>query len=258
MVGRAVVPHLLEHGYQVRGFDRVAPKYVLEDFHIGDQTIKSDVDLAARGCDMVVHLGAIPWNTPPFGRLMDINLCGTFGVLGAALANKMTHVVCASSVRAAGLLSVPPTPLEALPYHETMLATPSDFYGMGKLMSEQLCRGYWRRCPEMSIRCIRPGRIWHGDTPLYAPFLDSMVHQDDVADAVRRCLESEPGYGVYHISAAHRYTETGERMTPDEILKELVDNGADPAIANHRYLSGEMGVYDIAAAERDLGWSTRW
>jgi hypothetical protein len=35
-------------------------------------------------------------------------------------------------------------------------------------------------------------------------------------------------------------------------------HGVDPAIADECYLGGEMGVYDISAAEKDLEWSPRW
>ncbi len=259
-VGKVVTPHLMSIGHNVRGFDRLVPPFELADMVIGDVRQGDDLIAAARGCSAVLHMAAIPGNRPPFDELLQINLIGVFNALAAAEAVGMTHIVNFSSICATGILSEPPMPVPALPYSEAMDAAPADCYGMGKLMGEVLCRGHQLRLPETSVRCLRPGLVVHDDSAaaMSLEFPNAVSFSGDIADAVARCLESAPGFGVYHATSRRRYTKEGALLTPDQLRDDLMVHGVDPAIADECYLGGEMGVYDISAAEKDLEWSPRW
>jgi nucleoside-diphosphate-sugar epimerase len=88
-IGRRTRPLLEADGHEVVGFDKV------DDFYLRKA---NQIDTAATGCDVIIHLAAIPH--PQKGSIEDYfrtNVEGTLNVLKAAVKNEVKRVVYSSS-----------------------------------------------------------------------------------------------------------------------------------------------------------------
>lgn len=115
---------------------------------------------AARGCDAIVHLAAVP-SVPrsikdPV-RSHEANATGTLRVLEAARANGGAHVILASS---SSVYGANPT----LPKSEDLMCQPMSPYAVSKLAAEQYAMAY-ARCYELPVL---PFRFFNVYGPLQA------------------------------------------------------------------------------------------
>ena len=130
-LGRAVVAHLLDHGWEVVTLDRVPATPQRGDFVRVDLTnygqaaeALSAVDDRYRGVDALVHLAAIPapgltTNSATFSN----NMTTTFNVFSAARNAGITNIVWASSETVLGLPFDTPPPY--VPVDEEYQGLPS-------------------------------------------------------------------------------------------------------------------------------------
>src|SRR5690242_7440823 len=81
-IGRAAVAGLLNAGWRVRGFDRVATPAAIESI-VGDLADAAALRKAAAGVGAVIHLGAVPDDDDFLTRLLPSNLVGLHNVLEA-------------------------------------------------------------------------------------------------------------------------------------------------------------------------------
>ncbi|MBW3667066.1 MAG: NAD-dependent epimerase/dehydratase family protein, partial [Actinobacteria bacterium] len=58
-LGRHVARQFVAGGWNVYGFDVAALSVAGVEFHQGDLTEWNSIDQAVKGCDVVVHIGAI-------------------------------------------------------------------------------------------------------------------------------------------------------------------------------------------------------
>jgi UDP-glucose 4-epimerase len=142
-IGSHVVDRLAAHGHRPRIFDRVSPRHHPSgdvDTVLGDLLDLDAVRAAARGCDAVVHLAAVAdvehvVVDPSHAQL--VNAGGTQVLLEAARAERVSHVVYASTVwvygdaRGAEILD-----------EDAPLALPPHLYTATKLAGEMYCRAY--------------------------------------------------------------------------------------------------------------------
>jgi uronate dehydrogenase len=147
-----IIPGLIRRGYQVICIDIHDPR---DRFgcewricSVGDET---QLSLAIEGCDAVVHLAGIPleadWET-----LSRVNVDGTQAVLEASRNLGIEKVVLASSIHAAGFVSVPRP--GAPKVYDAIAVRPNTFYGVSKAAAEALGSMYADRYG-MDVICLR-------------------------------------------------------------------------------------------------------
>jgi len=137
-IGKHLIAKLVAEGHKVRGFDLTAPEFGLEDFVIGSLLDQTAIERALDDVDAVVHLAALmSWDHRDNEKLFDVNIRGTFHLLEACKDRTLARFVFASS----GTV-YPENAPQYLPIDETHPTKPIDFYGMTKLLGEEMVRNY--------------------------------------------------------------------------------------------------------------------
>lgn len=147
-IGKAATARLLENGWTVRVFDRAdTTPSAGTDFVPGDILHYEALIEATNGCDVVIHLAAIP--TPFFApgpQVFQTNAAGTFNVFEAAAANGIRRVVQASSINAIGAFySIEDIYPQYFPIDENHPHFTTDPYSFSKQTVEEIGAYYWRR-----------------------------------------------------------------------------------------------------------------
>jgi len=233
-LGRAVVRHLAESGWEVVLLDRVPSPdpvdgvtYVQVDLADYGQVLQAltHVDDRYDSIDAVVHLGAIPApGLVPNATLFTNNVTASYNVFAAARAAHIRNVVWASSETLLGI----PFDLDPpyLPVDEEYAVRPESSYSLGKAVDEEMARHFTRWDRQLKMIGLRFSNVmddgdysefpWD-DTPEKKTFnLFSYIDARDGAQAVRRALESDlVGYETFIIAA----TDT-VMATPTAVLAE--------------------------------------
>jgi nucleoside-diphosphate-sugar epimerase len=156
LLGHAVANELLSHGYQVRGFDRLAGTAEVE-WTVADVTDAGAVAKAMDGIDAVLHLAAIPniWSGDA-AMIMRVNTLGTWNIFEAAQGAGISRVVFCSSDSVAGYTvregKMLPPRYAPLDLDHPLQAT--DPYALSKVLGEDIARSYAFR--GMSVVALRP------------------------------------------------------------------------------------------------------
>lgn len=195
-VGSVVLARLEDAGLLVRGFDL---------FDGADLRDEQSVRRAACGCDAVVHAGAIAHDrSGTAAEIMATNVLGTWHVLLAAEAARMTRVVYLSSAQVFGFAEGEGTPAyrPVDDAHPLRAARP---YGLSKRLAEELCAA-WSGRTDIPTVILRPVLILSdatlaGMTPEQAD-LGAFVHVVDVAEAIVQALAVD-------LDGCHRLTLCG-------------------------------------------------
>lgn len=143
------------------------------------------------GCDAVVHAGALAHDSA--GSAADIvatNVLGTWHILVAAEAQRLSRVVYFSSAQVFGFAEGEGTPAY-LPVDDDHPVTASRPYGMSKRLAEEMCLAWTTRTGTPTV-VLRPVMILTDDSlaahSAETAELGAFVHVDDVADAIVRAL----------------------------------------------------------------------
>lgn len=210
-VGRAATAALAAAGWTVQPFD-LADGRDLRD--------PAAVLAAMRGCDAVVHAGALAHDTAGTpADIMATNVLGTWHVLLAAEQRTVVRVVYFSSAQVFGFAEGEGTPhyLPVDDLHPVRAARP---YGLSKRLAEELCAAWTQRTGIPTV-VLRPVMILddHGLERFTAETaeLGAFVHVEDVAAAVIAAL-------------------------------------AVPLTGHHRLTLCGPGAFDTTAAATLLGW----
>lgn len=149
-LGNHLVKRLANDGWQVRSLDFRPP--LKNDDRV--EFLKKDIrsydclDKAAKECEVVFHLAAIPSIArAPYEAYHDINVQGTENVMKAAQNNGVRHVVHISSSTVYGI------PAKCPLTEEDVIHNVGN-YGKSKLKAENICRDY--RTDDMTTSIIRP------------------------------------------------------------------------------------------------------
>jgi UDP-glucose 4-epimerase len=184
-VGRAAHSALTAAGWEVRPFD-LADGQDLRD--------PAAVMGAVAGCDAVVHAGALAHDSA--GSPADIvatNVLGTWHVLVAAEAHRVSRVVYFSSAQVFGFAEGEGTPAY-LPVDDDHPVRASRPYGMSKRLAEEMCLAWTRRTGIPTI-VLRPVMILTDDSlaahSAETAEFGAFVHVDDVACATVRALTAD-------------------------------------------------------------------
>jgi len=263
-VGRFVVGELLQHSHSVRVAE------IRPGSHEGAEWVQADLrkldelEAAFAGMEAVCHLAAVPTRRPPeeWSLLMETNVMGTYHVFEAARRCGVAAVAYASSICAYGW-----PPLHAgsivwsyLPIDEEHPAFPEDPYDMSKLIGEIIGRSYAARFG-MRVICLRLANVLDAEGPegtkaLATPITWCKVDPRDVAQAFRRSLESDVGFGIYNVSSARRYLEDGSAATPEATLHEVLAHQV-PAVNDPAFLAGGPS-FSSDKARRELGYDPQY
>lgn len=266
-LGTSVIADLLAHGYEVAAADRVRPAggavhgVPVIETDLGDV---GQVAGAMRGCDAVIHLGAIP---SPYAHADEVvfgnNTSATFAVLQAASLLGVRRAAIASSGSAYGTAWARHRfALAYVPIDEALPMFNHDAYGLSKEVDERTAEMFCRR-DGMSIAALRFHWIATREEQLAAVpgnrDRDTRLEGTrgfwgyvDVRDAARACrLAIEAGrdrpfgFEAFNIAAADALLEAPTEAT----IRELA-----PETEIRRPISGILGAWDTSKAERILGW----
>ena len=157
-VGTAVVGHLVERGFEVRGIDVVEPSAEHIDFRICDLMAFDAIGAHLSDVDAVLHLAAIPApGKGPNDQIFSLNCAGTFNVFTACADAGIGRVVVASSINAIGyFFGTEPFEIDYLPVDEGHPKFATDAYSFSKQVTEDIGAYFWRR-DRISNTCLRFG-----------------------------------------------------------------------------------------------------
>jgi len=150
-IAREVVPLLREH-FSLRLLDTQRVRPELDDEVVQANVTDTDaLRRACRGVAAIVHLAAIGWREPDFsGRMMPVNVNGTYQVFEAARFEGVGRVVFASTGQVVGAYP-------ATEWLDTDVSVrPSSVYACTKVFGEALAR-YYADCHGVAAICLRIG-----------------------------------------------------------------------------------------------------
>jgi nucleoside-diphosphate-sugar epimerase len=263
-LGRAVVTHLVDAGWDVLALDQHRPAEAVTPFVAVDLTdygqvveaLSGDVDEHRGAVDAVVHLAAVPApglvsNAATFAN----NSAATFHVFAAARAAGIRKVVWASSETVLGLPFDTPPPYA--PVDEEYAPRPESTYSLNTALEEEMARHFCRWDPALSMVGLRFSNVMAvGDYAAFPSFdadprlrkwnLWGYIDARDGAQAVRRALEHpEPGCEVFVIANA----DTVMSRTSSELMAEVF-----PDVEVRHDLGDHETLLSIDKARRVLGY----
>jgi nucleoside-diphosphate-sugar epimerase len=301
-MGNCVCPYLKEQGYNVAGFD-VNParpdspnaKARIPFVH-GNLTSLGDClrAMAFARPDVIVHLGAIPYNTevqPPFAgehkpaaegarysqgapehTTMEINTMGTFYIMDAARRMGVKKVVAASSYFVLGLgnrLSGTPFMPDYLPMDEEHPLRPEDTYSLSKVLNEETYRAF-ARAYGMQVTAMRLLGVYYDNIEWCRNSykFDVTVSPAPADDPAGGCLLSNLYQYVdaRDVAVFIKLAMEAENLSPFEAFYVATDtayNEPTGVVAAKRWPSlaemakdipGTEGLISIKKAERMLGY----
>ena len=159
-IGRAIADEALEQGLTVVSIDRAEPPE--PDNREGITYISADMcDYEAmveafRGCDAVIHMGAIPApGRNPDHEIHNNNVVGSYNALRAAAEHGIDRVCQASSVNAIGLAFSRQARFDYFPVDEDHPNYNEEPYSLSKWICEQQADSFVRRYETMRIASMR-------------------------------------------------------------------------------------------------------
>ena len=288
-VGRVV-------GVARRPFDPSAHGWSKMEYRQGDVRDASALEQAFDGADVVVHLAFMITGAASRETIRAVNVDGTLNAFRAAAAAGVTRFVYASSVAAYGFH--PDNPVGMTEEWPVRPATRL-FYAREKAELEQLLHDEALSHPSVELYVLRPpivlgphavgakdalppplaalasralelaGRL-PVPIPVPAPDLPlQLIHEDDVGQALLRCVVAEGPPGAYNIAADDLVTaadvvrELG--FTPVPLPGGLVQSAARavamiplpdfaPPVSEWIEAASHPAIMDASKAKRELGW----
>lgn len=173
---------------------------------------------AFAGQDVVVHLAAVLGDRAGWPAISRVNIDGTYNVLDAARAAGVKRVIFASSgtVVAGWEQDEPYASLVSAAYDRvqtpwpklthTTPVRPRGLYGASKAAGEALARSF-ADGGEMSVICLRIGRVVAEDRPINDRDYSIWCSQSDVAQMVERCITAPPAvhFDIFYAVSDNRW-----------------------------------------------------
>ena len=266
-LGRAVVTHLVESGWDVVALDRVPSSRTdvvssvvdLTDFGQAVEAL-SAIDDRHDGVDALVHLAAVPApGLLPNAATFANNMTASYNVYSAALRAGVRKIVWASSETVLGLpFDVPPP---YVPVDEEYPPRPTTTYSLVKTLEEELARQLCGWHPDLSMTGLRFSNVMYPEDYAQFPGYDAdpglrrwnlygYIDARDGAQAVRLGLEhTTPGADVFIIANA----DTVMSRPNAELLAEEF-----PGVPLTREVGPHETLLSIDKARRMLGYEPRF
>jgi len=181
----------------------------------------------------VVHLAAIPrLLIKPDNETFRINTVGTYNVIEAATKLGIKKIIFASSETTYGFCFAKgnPTP-KWLPIEEDYETSPTDSYGLSKVLNEQTGKAFQKRTG-IDIYALRIGNIiepheYHrfeefcNNPSVRLRNLFNYIDARDLAQAIELCIKKDGlGYEVFNVT----HNINSVRITTEEIIKKFFPN----------------------------------
>jgi UDP-glucose 4-epimerase len=276
----------LEGKHDLVLFDNVEPGKNRFNFEVkhpyvhGDLMSQEDCDKAVAGCDAIVHLAGVIWDSekedfaqsptkrglPPLPRdaTMRVNTMGTYYLMDAAARAGVKTAVMASTNSVLGhngRMRPGSFNVEYLPIDESHPLDYDCSYALSKLFGEMMLTAHSRKS---GMRCyaIRPAGISRPEllkerAEKYEPptawneGLFGYVDIRDIARAYAMCLEAGaagdlPPFEAFYINAADTLAA--------EPTRDLVGRLRPDLLPKLRDVSGRQSLISAAKAEKLFGW----
>ena len=263
-LGRAVVTHLAEQGYDVVNVDTAPPpadepalftRVDLTDLGQVTEAL-TGIDDRYDGVDAVVHLAAIPApGLRPSGATFANNVISTHHVFSAARRAGIRNIVWASSETVLGLPFETPPPYA--PVDEEYTVRPESTYSLGKAVEEEMARHFARWDPSAKLIGLRFSNVMDVEDYAEFPSFDADPHRRkwnlwgyidarDGAQAVRKALEyGVTGTDVFIVANA----DTVMSRPNEQLLAEVF-----PGVPVKRPFGPNETLLSIDKARRLLGY----
>ena len=263
-LGRAVVTHLAEHGYDVVNVDVAPPpadqpavfsRVDLTDLGQVTEAL-TGIDDRYDGVDAVVHLAAIPApGLRPSGATFANNVVSTHHVFSAARRAGIRNVVWASSETVLGLPFDTPPPYA--PVDEEYAVRPESTYSLGKAVEEEMARHFTRWDPALKLIGLRFSNVMEvADYAAFPAFEDDprgriwnlwgYIDARDGALAVQLALESDlTGFEAFIVASPDTVMTT---PSADLMARYF------PDVPLSRPVTGTETLLSIDKARRILGY----
>ena len=263
-LGRTVVSHLADRGYDVLALDRDRPETPVTPFVAVDLTdygqvfeaFSGGVDEHSTAVEAVVHLAAIPapgltTNAATFAN----NAVASYNVFAAARALQIRTVVWASSETVLGLPFDTPPPYA--PVDEEYDPRPESTYSLNKALEEEMAKHFCRWDPDLTMVGLRFSNVMDPEDYAAFPSFDEdpalrrwnlwgYIDARDGAQAVRLGLERKaPGVEVFIIANA----DTVMSRSSSDLMAEVF-----PDVEVRKALDEHETLLSIAKARRLLGY----
>jgi len=262
-LGRAVVRHLRESGWDVLSIDRRRPETDPGEFLAVELTDYGQVLAALSGgvdehaaVGAVVHLAAIPApGLVPNATTFANNAPATYNVFAASRAAGIRNIVWASSETVLGLPFDTPPPY--VPVDEDYHPRPETTYSLVKALEEEMARHFCRWDPHLKMVGLRFSNVMDPEDYAAFPSFDAdpqlrkwnlwgYIDARDGAQAVRRGLEhTGTGTEVFVIANA----DTVMSRTSADLVAEVF-----PGVEVRRELGEHETLLGIDKARRVLGY----
>lgn len=284
-------------GIARRPFDPAAHGWTKMRYREGDVRDRAALDPGFAGADVVVHLAFNITGRDDRGTVRAINVDGTMNAFAAAAAAGAARFVYASSVAAYGFAADHPARLT-----EDWPTRPAEhlFYAREKADIEHLLNVAAAAHPQVGLYVLRPPIVLGPHTigaktflpgPLepaarrlaaamlrlpvalpvpVAPLPLQFIHEEDVGEALRRCVLGAGPPGAYNIAGDGVLTavdvarEAGLRaiavpQAPVQAAARVLAALplAPPALSWAEALAAPV-IMDTAKARHVLGWTPRW
>lgn len=262
MLGRWVVRHFVEQGYEVLNVDTRRPDEELCPSLIVNLEELGETYSALAGADAVVHLAAIPAahiRTPEV--TFRNNVMSTYNVLEAAAGLGIRKAVIASSESSYGIVfAVNPLTPQYVPVDEEHPQLPEDSYGLSKVVNEKTAEMFNRRTG-MQVVSLRLGNVippeWYERFPSFINnpeererILWSYMDTRDAAAACRLAIETD-GLGAVALNLAA--DDSSMAIRSRELLAARY-----PGVTDIRTpLEGHETLLSNEKAKRLLGWQPK-
>ena len=260
-LGKLVVQHFSDQGYDVRNIDQRFPEYVEgRDLYV-DLNNLGEVYGALEGCDAVLHTAAIPVAYRyPNERTFANNTISTYNILEAASSLGIKRAIISSSESSYGLVfAVNPFEPQYVPMDEDHPQLVQDSYGLSKIVNEATADMFYRRTG-MQVVSFRLGNVidpegykefpsWIRDPDLRAPILWSYIDARDAAVAMELAIQAE-GLGSIALNLAN--DETSMDLPSAELMKRVY-----PDVEIREELETYQTLLDNRRAKETLGWQPR-
>ena len=282
-IGSNIVEQLVEEGHEVRIIDNFSTgrRSNLLAFERDIEIVEGDllsyerVHNAVRGCDFVLHMGALP-SVPRSVQdpltSATVNIVGTLNVLLCARDTDVRRVVYAASSSAYGANP-------ELPKVENLKPLPVSPYAVSKLAGEQFCSAFSsvygietvalrffnvfgpRQNPHSQYSAVIPKFITALlDDEELTVFGDGSTSRDFtyVADVVSAVLVGALAPGVsgtmYNIACGRRH----DLLSLIAEIEAIAGKSARVKFEPSRSGDVPHSMADVSRAEKELGWKSQW
>ena len=287
-------------GIARRPFDPAEHGWTKMEYRRGDVRDPEALDAAFEGAQVIVHLAFMITGTASREAIRAINVEGTLNVFAAAAKAGAKRFVYASSVAAYGV-----HPDNPIGMTEDWPVRPADrlFYAQEKAELERLLLERSSEHPDVGLYLIRPPIVVGPHAvgakdvlpasvasaaqqmlrvarrlrvPILVPAPDlpmQLIHEDDVGQALLKCVVAEGPPGAYNIAGdgvlttADVLRELG--LTPVPVPAALAQSAARaaaliprgplvPPAAEWIEAASHPAIMDTARAKRELDWRPRY